>query len=86
MRREWIGRLDIDADTEAHISRHGLRGTQVWEAVRFDHYESAVWKDTLYGARLMVVGRSDDNVRVKAWISVVDRGDGHFELRTAVRI
>lgn len=87
MGREWIGRLDIAPDVERKIREtHGLTGQHVREAVQFDRYESATYNEaTPYGPRLYVTGTSYDNVRLQAALAPVDRTDGHWELRTAVR-
>jgi len=88
MRREWIGRLDIPPDVETKLRAPGrnLTPEQVREAICFDRYERASFNpDTPYGPRLYVTGVSGDNVRIQAALKPVDRSDGHWECRTAVR-
>jgi hypothetical protein len=87
MGRERVRRVDIPADVaqKLRMPNKNLTEQQVQEAI-FRGYETSSFNpNTQYGPRLYVMGTSTDNVRLQAALRPVDRQQGHWECRTAVR-
>ncbi len=88
MRREWIGRIDFDPAIAAKIrTKHNLTEYQIREAVMFGYSDRAVMEHhSIYGERLNATGTTADGIRIKVFLRPVDRSDGHWECRTAIRV
>jgi hypothetical protein len=87
MPEEWIGEVRFSPAVETKLrERRGLTPPQIREAVCWGAAEEAVWDDDEeYGSRLLVVGTTADGVRIKAVLSPVDREDGTWTCKTAMR-
>ncbi len=88
MRKERVGSVVLPETALKIHTKHQLTEAQVREAVMFARYETARSKaNTPYGPRLEVVGTTCDGVtRIKAWLEPIDREDGTWECKTAVRL
>ncbi len=84
---EWIGQILFDDSVAAKITmKHSLTPDQVREAVCWGAAEAAVWdEDPDLGARLFVFGRTSDGTSIKAVLLPVDRTDGTWRCKTAMR-
>jgi hypothetical protein len=89
MRREWIGHVRFEPGTALKIhTKHQLTEAQIREAITLGRHEQATFKEnTPYGPRLEVTGTAyDGTTRIKAWLEPIDREDGTWECKTAVRL
>ena len=87
MPEEWIGEVIFSDSVKAKLSqRRGLTWIHVREAICGGAAESAVWDDDPErGSRLLVIGTTADGVRIKAVLLPVDREDGTWTCKTAMR-
>lgn len=85
---EWIGEVLIDGSIAAKLlEKHDLSPRDVREAICWGAAESARWDDDpVLGSRLLVIGRTSHGVRVKVVLLPVDRSDGTWRCKTAMRV
>jgi hypothetical protein len=84
----WIAEIQISDEMEDKIrSRRFVTGSQVREACVPDAYESAGWDDDpVHGRRLLVVGWTSHNIRLKIILQPIDVTEGIWRLRTVLRM
>jgi len=87
MPEEWIGEVFFSEAVEWKLrERRGLTPASVREAVCWGAAQAAVWdNDPERGSRLLVLGTTGDGVRIKAVLLPVDREDGTWTCKTAMR-
>lgn len=87
MPEEWIGEVQFSRGVETKLrERRGLTPEDVREAICCGVAEAAVWDDgPQRGSRLLVIGTTADGVRIKAVLLPVDREDGTWTCKTAMR-
>lgn len=88
MESEWIAFLIFEPAVSAKIrSKHNLSEEEVRHAVCFGRHREARWHvHPDYGARLVVKGDTADGSPVIVYLRPVDRTDGTWECRTAIRL
>lgn len=86
--RFWIVTIYCPKDIEQKIEvKHRVTLREVYEAVSLGNYLEARWDHhPAYGRRLMVKGKTADNVLLLVFLRLIDEADGVWELRTARRI
>lgn len=88
MESEWIAVLIFTPEVSAKIqAKHNLTEDEVRQAVCFGGHREARWHDHPdYGLRLVVKGETADGRPLMAYLHPVDRTDGTWECRTAIRL
>jgi hypothetical protein len=85
---EWVARLIFEPEVSSKIrTKHNLTEDQVRQAACFGRHRKAWWHThPHYGERLLVEGETADGISVLAYLRPIDRADGTWECRTAVRL
>lgn len=84
----WIVDVLITPEVEHKLwVKHGLKSSDVEEAVRFGAYREGRWHEhPIYGRRLLVKGETFGGVPVIAYLRPIDEAEGIWECRTARRV
>ena len=85
--RAWIVEVTVTPEIEDKLAaKHGVRLEEVRQAVTLGSYAVARWHThPRYGERLIVRGRTDDDVELQVILRPVDEADGIWECLTARR-
>jgi hypothetical protein len=85
---EWIGSIDFPSEVADKIKqKHGITPEEVREAVSLGAAEELRWDhDEVHGRRLLAIGTPYHGAyRVIAVLAPVDRTDGSWRCKTAMR-
>lgn len=85
---EWIGEvLFDDAVVRKILTKHRLSPDEVREAICWGAAEAVRWDDDPHrGSRLLAIGTTSNGVRIKTVLLPIDRSDGTWRCKTAMRV